>query len=104
MENIFSLFITLLTLLPDMAVLGLSIYYFFSKETVDGLLLCIGSGIGLLLAAFFSLVPIINFELYESLAQSNIFIITSVLGFTSSACFAVGFGMLVLGIIDQKKK
>ncbi len=104
MENTFSFFTSFLTLLPEMAVVGLSIYYFSAKKTVDGLLLSVGSGIGLLLSVFFRLIPVINSEFYQNLAQNNIFMVTSTVGFLSSACFAVGFGMLLMNTINPVKR
>jgi hypothetical protein len=101
MENTFSFFTTFLTLLPEIAVVGLCIYYFSAKKTVDGLLLSIGSGIGLLLSAFFRLIPIIDSTFYQDLAANNIFMITSTVGFLSSACFAVGLGMLITNSIKR---
>jgi hypothetical protein len=101
MENTFSFFTTFLTLLPEIAVVGLCIYYFSVKKTVDGLLLSIGSGIGLLLSAFFRLIPIIDSTFYQDLAANNIFMITSTVGFLSSACFAVGLGMLIMNSIKR---
>jgi hypothetical protein len=104
MESTFSFFTTFLTLLPEVAVVGLCIYYFSAKKTVDGLLLSIGSGIGLLLSAFFRLIPIIDSTFYQELASNNIFMITSTVGFLSSACFAAGLGMLIMNIINPVKK
>jgi hypothetical protein len=101
MGNTFSFFTTFLTLLPEIAVVGLCIYYFSAKKTVDGLLLSIGSGIGLVLSAFFRLIPIIDSTFYQELASNNIFMITSTVGFLSSACFAVGLGMLLVNNIKQ---
>lgn len=104
MENTFSLFTTFLTLLPEIAVVSLCIYYFSTKKTVDGLLLSIGSGIGLVLSGFFRLIPIIDSTFYQNLTSNIIFMITSIVGFLSSACFAVGLGMLIMNIINQEKK
>jgi hypothetical protein len=104
MRDTFSFFTTFLTLLPEIVVVGLCIYYFSAKKTVDGLLLSIGSGIGLLLSGFFRLIPIIDSTFYQELASNNIFTITSTVGFLSSACFAVGLGMLVMNAINREKK
>jgi hypothetical protein len=101
--NSFSMLSTLVTLLPDAAVLGLCIYYFSQKKTLDGLLLSIGSGFGFLLGAFFRVLPIINSEAYMEFTQMNIFMITSAIGFISSACFAVGFGILIMNTLNQVK-
>jgi hypothetical protein len=101
MGDTFSFFTTFLALLPEIAVVGLCIYYFSAKKTVDGLLLSIGSGIGLLLSAFFRLIPIIDSTFYQELASNNIFMITSTMGFLSSACFAVGLGMLIVNSIKR---
>lgn len=35
------------------------------------------------------------------LTQMNIFMVTSAIGFISSACFAVGFGILIMNTLNQ---
>ena len=100
----FSAFTTLTTLLPEIAVFALCAYYYSKRKTMDALLLCIGSGVGLLIGAFFRLLPLIGSEVYDSLMQNGLFTITSTVGFLSSACFAVGLGMLIMNTINQGKK
>jgi hypothetical protein len=103
MENALGAFTTLITLLPEIAIFILCIYYYSVKKTIDGLLLSIGCGIGLLLNAFFRLLPMISTEIYQELIQKNLFTITSVIGFVSSACYAVGLGLLIMKTISPDK-
>jgi hypothetical protein len=92
---------SLFSLLPEAVVLGLSIYYYSKRKSIDGMLLSIGSGVGLLLGTFFRLIPLVNYSLYETLSAYNLFFITGIIGFLSSACFAIGLGMVLTEAIKR---
>jgi hypothetical protein len=88
-----------LGLIPEIAVFVLCIYYFSAKKTMDGMLLCIGSGIGLSVAFFYCLLPIIGNDLFSS---SNFYTYTGIVSFVASVCFAIGLGILITDKIKQK--
>jgi hypothetical protein len=89
-----------LGLIPEIAVFVLCVYYFSAKKTMDGMLLSIGSGSGLLVAFFYRLLPIIGSDLFST---SNIYTYTGIVSFVASVCFAIGFGILITDTINQKK-
>lgn len=100
--EIVSVFTSLITLLPEVAVLILCIYYYSRTQAVEGLLMSIGSGGGLLIGAFYRLMPVIDMDFFTELSNQNIFFITGVIGFFTSSCFVVGLGLLIMKKINQK--
>jgi hypothetical protein len=91
-----------LSLLPEVAVFAFCLYYFSAKKTVDGLLLSIGSGIGLFLGFLYRILPMLGNELM--MPVSDVYKYTGVVGFVSSTCFAIGFGMLITELVKPVKK
>jgi hypothetical protein len=95
--------INLLTLLPQIGVFILCVYYFSNKKSVDGLLLSIGSGIELLVSGFYRILPVMGSDLFQELNSSGVYTIASVIGFVSAICFVSGLGILITDAIKLKK-
>lgn len=96
-------FLTLLVgLLPECVVVGFSVYYFLKKQSLDGLLLSVGSTIGVLLNLFFRIAPMIRIDWYNDMAGKGLFLVTGVIGFVSSVCFALGLGLLIRQQIQNR--
>jgi hypothetical protein len=101
--EIFSAFTSLLSMLPELAVVSLCIYYYSQRRSVDGLLMVTGSVLSILISGFYRLFPIINMDLYMEWSAQNLFMVTGVIGFIGSVSFAVGLGMLILEMINKAK-
>jgi hypothetical protein len=69
---------------------------------VEGLLMSFGSGVGLLIGAFYRLMPLINMDLFTQLSGQRMFSITGIIGFISSTCFVIGLGILLMKNINRK--
>jgi hypothetical protein len=101
--EIINLLSSFITILPELAVVSLCVYYYSQRKSVDGLLMCIGSGLGLLISGFYRLLPVINSDFYLNFTNQSLwFTIASVIGFVGSVCFAIGLGMLLLEKINKR--
>jgi hypothetical protein len=101
--NIVSLLSSFVTLLSELAVVSLCVYYYSQRKSVDGLLMSMGSGLGFLISGFYRLRLLINSAFYTSLfGYSLVHTIADVIGFVGSVCFTIGLGMLLLEKINKQ--
>lgn len=96
-----SMLSSLVTLLPEAVVFVLCVYYYSKRKSIDGILLTIGSAVGLTLGAFFRLIPMVYSTFYKKMTTYNLFFVTSIVGFLSSTCFAIGLGMVLTEAIKR---
>ncbi len=87
--------------IPELIVLGAVVYYLVNNESIDGLLMTIGSAISILIMIFYSLLPLLfeyNFFDYNQIGG----LILKFISFVGHICFAIGLFMLIKKNVKKK--
>jgi len=111
MNNPFYLVLRGIYLVPQIIILAISFYYFQKKKTSDGLLMIIGTFIGLSINIFYTFIyqSLYNQSISKNSTDSSFYTIIlpsllGVVGFIGSTMFAVGVLILIKKTLRSKKK
>ena len=105
MENLITSLLSFTSLVSPLLVFVASCYYLSRSAKADSILLFIGSGIGLFVTAFFSLVPYFIQSRNMPFAEaSQYYSVAGIIGFIGGICFAVGFFILINDTVNAYKK
>ena len=103
MNTILSSLLSLIAIIPPCLVFGTCCYYLTKKNAVEGILMVIGSGIGLLITLFYSAVMplLINGRNLAYTEISQYYNLIGIISFIASICFAAGLFILVYNTVKK---
>lgn len=95
----------LISTIPQIIILLASIYFYYHKKNLTGLLLMIGSGIGLLVTIFYIFYTIfiqVSFQLAE-ISQLLVTVIIPIISMLGGFTFCAGFAIFVYNTVNSNK-
>ncbi len=105
MDNLIMSLSSLTSLVSPLLVFLASCYYLSKSAKADSILLLIGSGVSLMVTAFFIWVPYFAQSRNMPLAEATqYYSIAGIIGFFGGLCFAVGFFLLISNSIETYKQ
>ncbi len=105
MNSILSTLLSLVSIIAPCIVFGTCCYFLSKKTAVEATLMTIGSGIGLLVTLFYSvLMPwLISGQHLAYTEVTQYYSIIVIISFIASLCFAAGFLILVINTVKKNK-
>ncbi|WP_162799849.1 hypothetical protein [Pedobacter jeongneungensis] len=104
MNSILSTLLSLVSIISPCIVFGTCCFFLAKKSSVEAILMTIGSGIGLLVTLFYSvLMPVLISSQHLAYTEvSQYYSIIGIISFIASMCFAAGFFILVYNTVKKK--
>lgn len=105
MNSILSTLLSLVSIISPCIVFGTCCFLLAKKQAVEAILMTIGSGIGLLVTLFYSvLMPLLISGQHLAYTEvSRYYSVIGVISFIASMCFASGFFILVYNTVKKNK-
>ncbi|ELR68278.1 hypothetical protein C900_00581 [Fulvivirga imtechensis AK7] len=91
----------LLFKLPQMVIIGFCLYYWSKRQSIDGILMTIGSVIIFAVSVFTTFAP--QFLFNTDTDYVTIMMYVSGIGGIGSIAFAVGFGIMIASVLKEKR-
>lgn len=104
MNSILTSLLSLVSIISPVIVFGTCCYFLAKKTSVEAILMIIGSGIGLIVTLFYSvLIPfLVNDRHLDYTEISQYYTLVGIVSFIASLCFAAGFLILVYNTVKKK--
>ncbi|WDF53344.1 hypothetical protein [Mucilaginibacter sp. KACC 22063] len=105
MEQFLASLVSYISLVPPFLVFVATCYYLSKKADTDSILLFVGSGIVLLVSAFFIYMP--RFMQIRAMSQQEAIYyygIAGTINFLAGICFAVGLLLLIINKVNAQKQ
>jgi zinc transporter ZupT len=105
MDNTLTLLWSVTALLSPLLLFLASCYYLSKSAKADSILLFIGSGIGLVVSAFFRWMPqFIQSRYMPSSEAENYYAMAGIISFIGGICFVIGFVILINNAVNTHKQ
>lgn len=102
MNSILSTLLSFVSVIAPVIVFGTCCYFLSKKNTIEAILMTIGSGIGLLTHFFYILVPLwISSRNIPYTEVSKYYTIIGLIGTLASLCFAAGLLILIINTVKK---
>jgi len=103
MNSILSTLLSLVAIISPVILFGTCCYFLAKKSAVEAILMTIGSGIGLLVTLFYSvLMPFLLRDQHLAYTEvSQYYTVIGIISFIASLCFAAGFLILVTNTVKK---
>jgi uncharacterized paraquat-inducible protein A len=103
MDSIIATLLSLVSIISPVIIFGTCCYFLVKKSDVEAILMTIGSGIGLLVTLFYSvLMPLLLRDQHLAYTEvSQYYSIVGIISFIASLCFAAGFLILVFNTVKK---
>ncbi len=103
MNSILSTLLSLVSIISPCIVFGTCCYFLIKKPAVEAILMTIGSGVGLLITLFYSVVmPFLLRDRHLAYTEiSQYYTVIGIISFITSLCFAAGLLILVYNTVKK---